>query len=87
MEELTLPASLEKPPDQQRIVATLSAQSHVPTGDVAVLYERERARLAVDAHITKFLHIFAVRNVQEILRKCGTDKRPPRPGDPSLLTV
>jgi hypothetical protein len=86
-EERTLPAPFEKPPDQQRIVATLSAESHVPIGDVAALYEHERAGLAVSAHITKFLHIFAIRNVQEILRKRGLDKQPPQLGGLSPLTV
>ena len=81
----TLPAPFEKPPDQQRIVAKLSAESHVPIDDVAALYEHERACLAVGAHITKFLHIFAIRNVQEILRKRTLDERQPELGGPSLL--
>ena len=87
IEEITLPAPLEKPPDQQRIVATLSAESHVPIDDVAALYEHERAGLAVGARVTKFLHIFAIRNVQEILRKRELDKQPLQRGGPSLLTV
>lgn len=74
--EFTLPAPFEKQPDQQRIVATLSAESHVPIDDVAALYGCERASSAVGAHITNFLHIFAVRSVQEILRKRTLDERP-----------
>lgn len=81
----TVPAPLEKQPDQQRIVATLSAESHVPIDVVAALYEGERAGLAVGAHITKFLHIFAIRNVQEILRKRALDTRPLQPVGPPLL--
>lgn len=69
-----MPTPLEKQPDQERIVATLSAESHVPLAEVASLYEGERAGLAVGAHITKFLHIFAIRNVQEILRKRALDR-------------
>lgn len=64
-----MPAPQEKQPDQKRIVAFLAEQAHVPVDDVATLYEHERAELATGAHITRFLHIFAIRNVQEILRK------------------
>jgi Protein of unknown function (DUF3562) len=64
-----MPAPQEKQPDQKRIVATLAEESHVPVDDVARLYEHERAELAVGARITKFLHVFAIRNVQEVLRK------------------
>ena len=44
-------------------------ECEVPVDDVARLYEREHAALAVAAHITNFLHIFAIRNVREVLRK------------------
>ena len=60
---------IEKLPDQTRIVALLAKESQQPLADVAALYESERAKLALAAHITKFLHIFAIRNVQAILRK------------------
>lgn len=60
---------LVKQPDQNRIVAFLAEVSHVPVDDVARIYAHERAELAVGAHITNFLHIFAIRNVQEILRQ------------------
>ena len=58
----------DKQPDQKRIVAHLAEQSHVPTRDVAELYEHERAKLAAGAHVSKFIHIFAIRNVQGLLR-------------------
>lgn len=58
----------EKQPYQQRIVALLAEECEVPVDDVAKLYEHEHAALAVGAHITNFLHIFAIRNVREILR-------------------
>jgi len=61
----------ERQPDQKRIVASLAAESHMPARDVAELYEHERAELAVGAHISKFIHIFAIRNVQRILRGRG----------------
>jgi Protein of unknown function (DUF3562) len=77
----------EKQPDQKRIVAFLADESHVPIGDVATLYEHERAELALGAHITKFLHIFAIRNVQEILRKRGLDKQTLTVGGAALLAV
>jgi Protein of unknown function (DUF3562) len=65
--------SAEKQPDQTRIVAFLAKESQQPLADVAKLYEHERAELALGAHITKFLHIFATRAVQEILRKQALD--------------
>lgn len=55
-------------PDQSRIVALLSEESHVPLHEVAALYERERAALAVGPHVPNFLHVFAIRNVREMLR-------------------
>lgn len=64
----------EKQPDQERIVASLAAECHVPINDMTTLYEHERAELALSAHITKFLHIFATRNVLEILRQRGLEK-------------
>jgi Protein of unknown function (DUF3562) len=64
-----------KPLDQKRIVALLANESHVPIDDVATLYEHERAELALVARNTNFLHIFAIRNVQEILRKRSVDKK------------
>ena len=56
-------------PDQKRIVAQLAEQSHMPAHDVAELYEQERAGLAAGARVTKYLHIFAIRKVQEILHE------------------
>ena len=61
----------DKEPDQKRIVAFLAEESHTPIDDVAVLYEHQRAELAFGAHITKFLHIFAIRDVQNILRSAA----------------
>ena len=55
-------------PGQTRIVALLSEESHVPPDEVATLYERERALLAVGSHVPNFLHVFAIRNVREMLR-------------------
>lgn len=53
-------------PGQTRIVALLSEESHVPPDEVATLYERERALLAVGSHVPNFLHVFAIRNVREM---------------------
>jgi hypothetical protein len=82
-----MPAPQEKQPDQKRIVAFLAEESHVPIDDVATLYEHQRAELAVGAHITKFLDIFAIRNVREILRQRSADKRATMLRDRSLLAV
>ena len=65
----------DKQPDQRRIIALLAEESQMPIDDVATLYEHERAELAVGARTTNFLHIFAIRNVQKILRKRSLDKR------------
>jgi hypothetical protein len=67
-------APAEKPPDQTRIVALLAKESHQSVAEVARLYEHERAELASGARITKFLHIFAIRNVQEILRQRAAEE-------------
>jgi hypothetical protein len=61
-------AAHEKQPDQERIVALLALECHMPVAEMAALYEHERADLAMDARITEFLHIFASRNVRAILR-------------------
>lgn len=60
-------------PDQERIVALLASGSNWPVADVSKLYERERNRLARGARITNYLHIFATRAVQEILRNNVAD--------------
>ncbi len=61
--------------DQTRIVAFLAEESQQPVADVAKLYEHERAALALGARVTNFLHIFAIRNVQKILRQRAADSR------------
>lgn len=72
-----MPAPHDKPPDQKRIVAFLADESHMPIDELATLYEHERAELALGARITKFLHIFAIRNVQQILRVRRHNQLPP----------
>lgn len=75
IEELTMPNIKDKQPDQNRIVASLASEFHVPIGEMTTLYEQERAELALDAHVTKYLDIFTTRNVQEILRQRGFEKQ------------
>jgi porphobilinogen deaminase len=82
-----MPARHEKQPDQRRIVASLAAECHVPIGEMATLYEHERAELVVGARITKFLHIFATRNVLEVLRKRGLDQQASKLAEPAPLAV
>lgn len=55
-------------PDPKRIVAFLAEESRLPIDDVSRLYEHERAELAAAASVTSFVDIFAIRNVQAILR-------------------
>ena len=59
----------EKSPDQQRCVAHLAEQYHVPIDKITQLYEQEQRELAKGARVTTFLHVFVMRHVQEILRK------------------
>lgn len=82
-----MPAAKEKQPDQQRIVASLAEECQIPIGEMAALYEHERAELASGAHVTKFLHIFATRKVLEVLHQRDLDKEISVPGKPALLTV
>ena len=82
-----MPASREKQPDQGRIVASLAVECHIPVAEMAALYEHERANLAFGAHITKFLHIFATRNVLEILRQRGLEEHPSGLAEPALLAA
>jgi hypothetical protein len=58
----------DREPDEERIVAELADEAHLPKRDVAVLYERVRSALARGAHVQKFMHIFATRKVRAILR-------------------
>jgi len=74
-------APTEKPPDQDRIVAFLARQSRRPVAEIAALYEHERAALAPGARVKKFVHIFAIRNVQEILRRRSAVGPGPPAGD------
>jgi hypothetical protein len=53
--------------DQNRVVEMLVRESNAPFAEVARLYELERAKLEIGAHIKHFLPIFAIRNVREIL--------------------
>jgi hypothetical protein len=76
-----MPITNEKQPDQKRIVALLAQECHMPTGEMATLYAHERAELALDAHITKYLDIFATRKVLEVLRQRDLDRQiPAAPG-------
>jgi hypothetical protein len=70
-----MPVAPEKQPDQQRIVASLAQECQVPVGEMAALYEHERAELASVAHITRYLHIFATRKVLEVLHQRDLDRQ------------
>jgi hypothetical protein len=72
-----MPVPQEKQPDQRRIVASLSAECNMPIGEMAALYEHERAKLALGAHVTRFLHIFATRKVLDIVRERRLAKQSP----------
>lgn len=82
-----MPAAKEKQPDQQRIVALLANECRMPIGEIAALYEHERAELAPGARITKYLHIFATRKVLEVLHQRERDKEISAPPGSALLAV
>jgi hypothetical protein len=82
-----MPAPREKQPDQGRIVAWLALECRMPVAEMAALYERERARLATDARITKFLHVFATRKVLETLSERGLDEPASKPVEPAPIAV
>jgi hypothetical protein len=63
----------------QQAIEFLAQESRVPTNEVAQLYEDERTELEVDARITAFLGIFAIRNVRAMLRQRSAGKRAPSP--------
>lgn len=77
----------DKQPDQVRLVASLASECHVPVAEMATLYEHERAELALGAHITKYLHIFATRNVLQVLRRRDRATQPPAFGEPALVAA
>jgi hypothetical protein len=74
-----MPLRTQKLPDQNRIVASLASQCHMPILEMAALYEHERARLASVARVTSFLHIFATRNVLKRVRQRRLYKKKPVP--------
>jgi hypothetical protein len=82
-----MPTPHQKQPDQGRIVASLAAECHMPISEMAILYEQERAKIALGAHITKFLHIFTIRKVLEILQQRDLDKQAAVPAEPALLAA
>ena len=54
---------------QEQAVAFLAHESNVSVDDVAQLYGSELAKLEVDARITSFLPILAIRKVRDVLRQ------------------
>ncbi len=54
--------------EEKRIVEFLARESSVPVDEVARIYAAECAGLAEGAHVANFVPIFAIRNVQELLR-------------------
>ena len=52
-----------------RALKSISERCHVPQSEVTRLYEDELADLGAEARITNFLPIFAMRKVEESLRR------------------
>jgi len=66
--DTTMFAAPDSQTEEKRIVEFLARESSVPVGEVARIYAAERAGLAKGARVATFVPIFAIRNVQEILR-------------------
>jgi hypothetical protein len=65
---MTMFAAPDSQTEEKRIVEFLARESSVPVDEVARIYAAERAGLAEGARVATFVPIFAIRNVQEILR-------------------
>ena len=62
----------------EQVIASLASKASMPIADVAALYARECAELAATAKLGKFVQIFALRNVREILRARSREPAPPQ---------
>jgi len=76
-----MPWAAEKQPDQARLVAMLAKECHVPLGEMTQLYAKERGAVALNAHLTNFLDIFATRRVLEQLREARSLKAATKPSE------
>jgi hypothetical protein len=54
---------------EQRNIVSLAKEFSLPTGEVRVLYEAQRALLMKDATVGKYFSIFAVRNIRQHLSR------------------
>jgi len=77
VEKLHMPAHVELS-DPGQLIASLASKASMPIADVAALYARECAELATTANLGKFVQIFALRNVQEVLRARSREPAPPQ---------
>jgi hypothetical protein len=80
-----MPSTNEEQPDRQRIVASLALECQLPIDEMAAIYEHARAELAAGASVTKYLHIFAVRNVLEAMGRRTRDAPSPTARVPARL--
>jgi hypothetical protein len=55
-------------PDQQPVLDELAKAFSLDTGDVVALYEEVVAALAAKARIDTYLHVFAMRELQDKLK-------------------
>lgn len=59
----------QEPQLDRKQIEVLARDSQLPVDEVVTLYEHELAELGQGARVTTYLHLFAIRNVQEILRR------------------
>ena len=69
------------PDSAQRIVMSLANEAKVPVEEIAQLYEDKHAELDSEARIKSFLPIFAIRGVQDALRRRRSSSAPERQPD------
>jgi hypothetical protein len=78
VQTLVHPAPAQQP-DPVHIAQALALEFNTPVQEVMLLYEAQRRQLERGARIKSFLPIFAIRNVQDILRLRALSAQAPGP--------
>ena len=74
---MAMPDNIDKSVRHDSAIEFLAKKSQRPIDDVASVYGKELIKLAVGAHITAFLPIFAFRQARELLRLQNIGKTAP----------
>jgi hypothetical protein len=65
---MTSPPPPVEPSVHIRAIEFLADDTHIPIGQITEIYEREFAKLALDASIQTYLPVLTMRKVREALR-------------------